>query len=403
MSHSSHAPATGWAPFLWVAAALGIGVMGTALASPLYPLYQRAWHIPASTVTLIFVAYMLGVLAAFLFLGRLPGYLGAVGQLRAALLLILAGLGLSMLADGVGMLLAGRLCIGVASGLITTAATLGLLELEPPGPRRRASLIASVTSMTGFGLGPLLGGALAQWVAWPLVTPYLAMIAALAVVLAGLMSFRAPRPMGQPRRPGALSLRPRFVLPPRAARPRFLVGAFATFCAFALFSLFASLAPSFVADLLPWRGPAVSGAAIAVILFCSAGSQMALRGLPPRGCLLLGLGALGVAVLLLAGALATGSAALFVASDLVAGMGHGLSFMAGLTITNAVAPPEERAGVLSCFFSIGYLGTIVPVLGVGVLADHLGLIAAVLVFCAAFGVAVLGLLAATPRAVPATV
>ena len=37
-----------------------IGVMRTALASPLYPLYQQAWGLQPSHITQIFVTYMLG-------------------------------------------------------------------------------------------------------------------------------------------------------------------------------------------------------------------------------------------------------------------------------------------------------------------------------------------------------
>ncbi|WP_164868101.1 MFS transporter [Rhodovarius crocodyli] len=387
--------AAGWRPFLWVAAALVSGVMGTALASPLFPLYQRLWGLAPSTITLVFVAYMMGVLAAFLFLGRLPVHLGPVRQLRLALLLMLTGLLLSMLAGHVGVLILGRVCIGVASGLVTTAATLGLMELEPPRSRRFAPLVATAGSVFGFGCGPLLGGMIAQWGRTPLVTPYLAMLAALAVVLAGLHSFRARGGT----KPGFPSLRPRFVLPQRAARPAFLVGGFATFAAFSLFSLYAALAPSFVNELLPWRGPAVSGTAIAAILFCSAGAQMALRGLGARGCALLGLALLAAAAALLAGTVLFASVILFAASVLVAGAGHGLCFLAGMTITEASAPAEERAGVLSCFFSIGYTGTVLPVLGVGLLADRLGLAAAVLAFCGLLGGGALLLLACAHRLV----
>ena len=47
-----------------------VGVMGTALASPLYPLYQAQWQLQPSHITGIYVAYMGGALASLLFLGR---------------------------------------------------------------------------------------------------------------------------------------------------------------------------------------------------------------------------------------------------------------------------------------------------------------------------------------------
>ena len=59
-----------WPPFAWVCFAMCVGVMGTALASPLYPLYQAHWGLQPSHITGIYVAYMFGALASLLFLGR---------------------------------------------------------------------------------------------------------------------------------------------------------------------------------------------------------------------------------------------------------------------------------------------------------------------------------------------
>lgn len=44
---------TTWRPFAWVDAALCVGTMGTALASPLYPFYQLLWDLKPS----IFILY----------------------------------------------------------------------------------------------------------------------------------------------------------------------------------------------------------------------------------------------------------------------------------------------------------------------------------------------------------
>ena len=60
----------------WVGFALVVGVMGAALISPLYALYQQAWQLKASDISLIYVLYMCGGLCALLFLGRLPDRIG---------------------------------------------------------------------------------------------------------------------------------------------------------------------------------------------------------------------------------------------------------------------------------------------------------------------------------------
>ncbi len=65
-----------WHPFVMIGLALIIGTMGTALASPLYPIYQEVWQLLPSHITFIFVSYMLGCLATLLFLGRTSNSIG---------------------------------------------------------------------------------------------------------------------------------------------------------------------------------------------------------------------------------------------------------------------------------------------------------------------------------------
>ena len=77
--------------FFWVSFAMVVGVMGTALISPLYALYQDAWQLKASDISLIYVIYMAGALCGLLFLGRLPDRLGFRPMLRLGLILALLG------------------------------------------------------------------------------------------------------------------------------------------------------------------------------------------------------------------------------------------------------------------------------------------------------------------------
>ncbi|WP_208111905.1 MFS transporter [Zavarzinia compransoris] len=384
-------PRSPWLSFILVALALVAGTMGATMPSPLYPLYETAWGLVPSDIAVIYVAYMAGVVASFLFLGRLSARFGALPVLKAGLVVVLAGLALCALAPDRTVLILGRAVIGVASGLITSAATLGLIETEPAGPGGRASIIASSVTMAGFGLGPFVTGLVGQWAPAPLLTPYAVVFVLAGLVLAGLAVFAG---RGQrPEPPPALSFMPRLVLP--AQRGLFLIAGFAVFCAYALFSLIASLAPSFIAGVLPWHGPAVSGTFVAAVLFCSASVQWPGRRLDTgRGLTLaLGLMSLGSAGLGYAGA--SGSILAFAAADIVIGMGHGLAFMSGLGLVNRIGRQEGgHAGILASFLTIGYLGTIVPILGIGLLADRIGLGPAIAAFCAGTGGFCLLLLAA---------
>ena len=85
---------------------------------------------------------------------------------------------------------------------------------------------------------------------------------------------------------------------------------------------------------------------------------------------------------------------------MIAGVGQGLSFRAGLTGVNAAAPPEERGEVASSFFVVAYVAISVPVIGVGLLAEATTLRTAGLVFAAVVaGIAavVLALLGQRPK------
>lgn len=379
---------TSWAPFVLVACALAAGTMGATMASPLYPIYENAWSLRHSSITVIYVVYMIGVLAAFLFLGRLADEVGPIAVLKVACVLLLVGLLLSSVAPGVAVLGAGRVLIGLASGMITSAATLGLLLLEPVR-NRHAALVASVTTMAGFGLGPLVCGFIAQFAPAPLITPYLAIAMPVAAVLAGLCGLHMAH---SPVERSKLSFKPHLGLPQRVVRPGFFVASLAVFSAYALFSLLASLAPSFIAGLIPWHGPAVSGASVAAVLLCSALVQLPARRLSLRFCLPLALFIMAAGVVLLALALKLASGTLFAVADITIGIGHGLSFMAGLGLLNRTSQEDQRSGILATFLIIAYLGTIIPVLAVGFLADFVGLIPAVSGFCLFFAVLCLVLL-----------
>lgn len=406
-------PSPRWTPFVLVALMLAAGATGATMASPLFPLYQAAWGIAPSTVTALYVAYMLGVLAALLFLTRLTEHVGAVQMLRIGAGLMVAGLLMSTLAPGPLTLTPVRVLIGGASGIITSAATLALFELSPRQGGLPA-IVASSTTMAGFSLGPILCGLVAQFAPFPLVTPYLAVAAVIFVLLICLLRLQNPPPAppgeaapqdgavrsaqrvthtrSNPTRP---SMAPHLGLPGAGALPAFSLTAFTAFAAYALFSLLAALAPSFLSTILPWHGPAISGLTVGLVLSCSALAQLPARHLGPRQSLRLSLWLMGAGALALGLAVHKGLAALFLLAELAIGCGHGIAFLSGMTFIGLVAPGPQRGPVLSSHLCLAYLGTIVPILCVGWMADGMGLVPAVTLFCAVFALICFTLLGAS--------
>lgn len=363
-----------------VSIALCIGTIGTALASPLYPIYQQFWHLLPSDITAIFVAYMFGCMTTLLFLGRTSNSIGYIRTLQIGLFFAIIGLVLSVFAMNVWMLGIGRFIIGIASGLISTSAMLGLIYTIPESHKQNAAQLSSIITVIGFGLGPFIGGSIAEFSDSPLVTPYLPIIVLAGVSLISLFWIRARSTETQP-----FSMRPHLETPVAEHKPIFYVASFSAFCAFAGFSIFASLAPSFIQDLIPWHGPMISGMTISSILIISAFAQTFARKMAMSKALNLGLWTLLSSVVLLTLCMLFKLGWLFFISVVFVGIGHGLTLIGGFSIIQKITHTENRAAVVSTYLFLAYIGTILPILVAGFLSDHFGFSIGIIVFCIGIG------------------
>lgn len=365
-----------------------VGVMGTALASPLYPLYQQAWQLSAGDITILYVVYMGSALSSLLFLGRISDQRGFVFVLRSSLVLVTVGITFSAVAWSYWSFLLSRIVIGLASSLIVTSASIGLTKLNKSNDLQRAAATTSLLIAFGFGLGPVIAGLIAQWSAYPLRYSYLPSIlmGVIAIYAMFKLPMQAPHVTGSEAaaKPKAF-WRPSLHIPSGLARAPFLLGAMAAFSAFAMFSLFASLAPSFMRSMVPWHGPAISGLAIGIILFMSSGIQLVVRRWPLKRNLLIGLSAFFLSNILLIINLHYESVALFSSAVLGIAIGHGLCLISGMGIVNRIALPTHRSATTSSYLIIAYLGAILPILAIGFLADYWGMKTALTLFCAALG------------------
>lgn len=363
--------------FARVALALCTGTMGTALASPLFPLYQQVWDLLPSQITYIFITYMLGVMACLLVLGKLTDTLGYPRVLRLALIVMLLGLLASAVAPNAWVLGASRILIGIACGLVTSSATVAMTLLEPSGDRVRAVRLYSVTCIFGFGAGPLLSGVLAQWLPWPLITPYVPSIVMCVVAWLGLAVL--PKAAGNGQK---VSLKPVFTMLEGDQRGVFWLASMGAFSAFSMFSLYAALAPSVVKEMLHWEGPIISGMILSVILLLSGAMPFVVKGFQPKQCYWSGVSCLALGMVLLAEFAFSQHLFGLMSSAVAIGLGHGLTLFASMTLLQQRCTDSNRAGVMSAYLCVAYIGTIVPILGVGWLADHFGLAVALLAYCA---------------------
>ncbi|MFB7494533.1 MFS transporter [Streptomyces sp. NPDC056161] len=352
---------------------------GTNLPTPLYRGYAERFGFSPLFVTLVFAAYVAVLIPSLLFAGPVADAVGHRGVLFPAVVVAALGSLAFALAETTWWLFAARVLQGLALGTASGPLTAALTELEPTGDHRRAALVSTVASVGGLGLGPVLAGLLAQYAPAPSVLPFAVEIVLLAPAAAAVLVLPASRS----RRPWR-SRRPEI---PGTMRTVFATSGAAAFLAFAVIGLFLTLVPTYVATLSDSDNLLLGGAAVALMLTCSALAQLIGHSAPARTLELLGLPLLAAGLVLLAVAGGSASLILLLTAIVIAGTGQGLAFLGSLTAVNQAAPADRRAGVLSGFYVIVYLGVGLPVIGAGFLAASAGLLAAVRYF--AHGIALL--------------
>lgn len=353
-----------------------VTMIGTTLPTPLYGIYERTIGFGALMTTIVFAVYAFGVMIALLLFGDFSDRFG-----RRALLL--PGLALSALSavafiaeEGLTLLFVGRLLSGLSAGIFTGTATAAIVELAPESRRGRAVLIATGANMLGLGCGPLLSGVLAQYAPSPLITVFVVDLVLIAAAAFGVLLM----PETVPRTGRRTDLRPRVPRVPAPVRPVFVPAAVAGFAGFATLGLFTSVVPSMASQLLGLHNLAVSGALVFTVFAGSAAGQVLSRRFDSRTVLPVGCVVLFVGVGAVAACLLVESAGLLALGAAVAGTGQGMSFRAGFAVVGARSPAERRAEINSALFLALYVGISLPVIGIGVLEQALGLRSAGLLF-----------------------
>ena len=312
-------------------------LVGANLATPLYPALQERLGLGPFAVTVAFSSYVLALIAGLVLYGHWSDHIGRRTALVLSVLVGLAGEIVFATAGGLAGLVTGRVLQGAAVAMVTGASSAALRELLPH----------------------------------PTTTPFAVHCTMLIAVLVPLWTLHA-RPAIAPA-PGSAAfkaLRPRRLCLPPGVRTRFQQAAAVGFLSFALFGFSLSLAPGYFARTLGVSSPAGIGALAALVLIGSATAQLVgrprVRALPGA---LVGM-ALGTALIGVAGALS--SLPLLLLGALFAGAAQGVAFRTAFNELSVAVPAADNARVVSAVYVVTYLGSAVPVLGLGVLAGAVG-------------------------------
>ena len=383
-------------PWMWVAA-FGIAVlyMGSTLPTPLYPIYRHEFGFSELVVTGVYAIYVVGNLFVLFLFGRLSDQIGRRRTTLMALILTVLSMLCFASAMDAAWLFPARVLSGLGAGLGAGALTAWIAELEPNQDRARAAMVASAANLAGLALGALVAGLLAAHVPWPLRSSYLVYLCMLAVLMAVLRS--APETVDEPvRNFHAVSLRPRIGVP-RGMRLAFVAPAAMAFAAFSLGGFYAALLPGLLARGLHQSDPAVIGGVVAAF-FATAAVAAAVTGrLGRRASMLIALGLLWSSLSLLLEAEALRSMAWLMIATVVAGAAMALGYRGSLQVVNQIAPPEQRAEVVSSYLLVCFTANSLPVIGVGLLSLPMGAPHAHRVFALALVILASGACAVTWR------
>ncbi len=291
-------------------------------------------------------------------------------------------------------LLVARVLTGLALGaaLATATAFIADLDAAPGGAATpRAGIVATIANLGGLAVGPLVAGLLARYASDPLTLPFVVFLAALLAAVVLVLASPEGHPAAHPRP----RYRPQRLAAPADARGPFVAAAVGVFTSFAIAGLFAGLAATLLAGPLHHPSPALIG----LTIFLNFGSgvlvQTLTTGWEAHRLVQAGVAPmiLGLSALVVSAWTSPPSLALFLIAAVVAGAGEGAIVRGSLTVVISTSHPDDRAGALATYFTAGYVGVSLPVIGLGFALQHVSPRVALLIF----GLAIcLGVLAATP-------
>lgn len=346
--------------------------------TPLYPHWQVAWGFGSGTLTVVFAAYIVGLIGALLFAGRIADRHGRRVVLLPGLGLAVASSALFLLAQDVAWLLVARLLAGIAVGAVVTAGMAAVVDLAPAARRHTGSLLASAAMVLGAGLGPLLTGVIARATDSPQIAVFSALTATSLVGLIIAWTLPLSRPTHRDTSPWRLPM------PPTAQRRELLWGIAAFGPGITATSFVLSLGPSVLSHRLGVTDPLLVGVTACGMFLAATCVQFALARLATRGHLLLSsLAAIAAMVLLAMSMSGLGGPTMFVAAALFAGVAQGLGQLAGLTLIATHIPTHRRAESNAVLSIGGYVPAALLPIATGYLADATGLAVAVTAFASA--------------------
>lgn len=342
----------------WLLASITLTFLaGSSVPTPIYPIYQSAWHFSAVIITLIFSVYALSVLVALLIFGRISDYVGRRPVLLVTTAMQVAAMYALGTADGLRDLITGRVLQGLSTGAAVSAVGAGLIQLHA----QRGAIANAIAPVTGSAVGALLGSLMVQFIPFPTHTVFAVLGAVLVLQFFGVVLLKDT----QPARPGAWrSLIPQFSVPPQV-RAAMLIASAVFVAGWGVAGFYASLGPALIKHVFGLSSSAIGGLALAAFSGSGVVAILAMRAHSARTFAWAGSLGLLIGMVFVLASLQLQSITLFFLGIGMAGAGFGAGFQGGIRLVVALAKPAELAGVLSVSFLCCYLGMGLPAIAAG--------------------------------------
>jgi MFS family permease len=354
--------------------------------SPLYVVYQREWGFSATTLTVVFAVYVVGLIGSLLVVGALSDHVGRRPVLAAAIALEAVALVLFITANDVPVLLLARVAQGIATGAAMTTLGATLVDLNPPHAPGRAGVVNGIAPTSGLAVGALGCGLLVQFAPAPTRLVYALLLGGMA--LAALIVAGIPETSAL-RQGGWASLTPRLGVPARL-RPDLYSLLPILVASWALGGLYLSLGPSVAVGLFGLGSHLVGGLVVTLLCGTAAVTAFALRSRPTGQVLNIAAVLLTAGTALALAGVETDSVALAALGTVVAGIGFGASALACFGALARLAAPEERGELFAVVYVIAYLAFSLPAVLAGLASTSVGLHTTTVVY--SLGVVALGLM-----------
>ena len=344
-------------------------------ATPLYVHWQQRFAFSAATSTVIFAAYIVGLLGALLLATPVAERYGRKAVLTSGFLLAMLACALFSTADSANILVVARFLTGIAVGIIVSTGMAAVVQAGGLEHKRQAAQAASIAMVLGAGLGPLLAGTLAQVLTHPVPVIFVTELALLATALATMLML----PMQEAR-----SARLAWKLPSVPQQHHgHLVSGIAVFApGLAATSFVLSLGPALLSRLLHVSSPLLAGGTACLMFMSATGVQLAAKNLSIRTIQFLGATATACAMIAMASAIYIESPFLLLLAASLAGVGQGLGQLGGLSAIGMHVPDTQRAEAISLLNIGAYIPAGILPVASGFLMDRAGMATGATVFAA---------------------